>query len=307
MYLVIMTGISLDIHFPSSKAEVRAFGYKAASHLTEPLCMVREYIVKMQIVDEIPPHPRLYKLLSGDAKLTRLAEKCYLSMGIAFFGLLSPLALLGIGIRFIVSNLENEKFIHYLGDLPEKHLAEDKFTFLQWNICGIKAGYEIGEGGQMPLRESLLEIKETRLQKIVDKLLELDADVISLNELFDINDFAYIAGKLRGRYAHMIGNCGGRSIGPNSGLALFSKFKVEEISFEPFPKEMLVSGAKYCEKGLLKATIRDGKNLISDVFLTHLQHSEEPELKEPFFSSASAEVSARAEGIALVKAKVDSS
>ncbi len=214
------------------------------------------------------------------------AEKCFLLSGSAIFFTLSPITTLPVMIlRFAASHLESKRFIHDTTLVEEKEVYDNTFTHMQWNICGIKGGYDIEEGGQMPIRDDLLPFEEHRISKIIEKILNEDPDVLCLNELFDINDAIYLVGALQNRYAHFVIQCGTRTLGINSGIFFATKFGIQNINFTSFPKEMSVGNTKYAEKGFLTLKTYDCNGPIAKLILTHLQHSGEPEhptFKEEF-------------------------
>ena len=106
-----------------------------------------------------------------------------------YFFTLSPITTLpGMILRFAASHLETERFIHYTTLVEEKEVYDNTFTHMQWNICGIKGGYDIEDGGQMPIKDDLLPSSEHRISKIIEKILNEDPDVLCLNEVFDIAD-----------------------------------------------------------------------------------------------------------------------
>lgn len=284
-------GIVYSLHWPENNQEFLSWSkiaaYKIASYLTDPVCMAREYSVRLQILQDLPPSPAFERSVESicsyirqmqqideswldQQKMARFAERCFLLGGFAFYSVLTPAtALPAMLLRFVASNLENENFIHYRGLVPEKSFESGTLTHLHWNICGIKAGYEIEEGGQMPLHLG-------RIVEIAQKILFEDPDVICLNEVFDINDAIYFVEALKCRYAHFVIQCGSRTSGPNSGLFFATKFGVDKISFTPFPKEILVGNAKYSEKGFLIVKMEDRQGPIATMILSHLQHSNEP-------------------------------
>ncbi|MBX9923688.1 MAG: endonuclease/exonuclease/phosphatase family protein [Rhabdochlamydiaceae bacterium] len=292
-------GIAYDWHYPADFAELcnwnKIAAYKLASYLTDPLCKAREYSVRAQILHELPPSPYILNSIDplcsylkqmqlcddkwfDQERIARFAERYFLIGNAAAFSLLAPASTLtAMILRNIVSNLESDPFIHYLGKLPEQELQNNAFSCMQWNICGIKAGYEIEEGAQMPIRDALVSFSETRIVKIANVIIQQDPDVLSLNEVFDIQDALYLIGALQNHYAHFIIQCGPRTTGVNSGLFFASKFAIRDLSFTPFSKDLLVGNAQYAEKGFLTVKIQDEKGPIFTVISSHLQHSNEPQ------------------------------
>jgi len=315
-------GIPYTWHIPESYDEISSWSkiaaYKLASYLTDPLCKIREYTIRAQILEDLPPSPCIQYSLDPictyikqmqlvDERwldiqtVSRFTERCFLLSSAAIFSAMTPFtALPAIALRFAASYLESDQFIHYKGLFQEKELKEKPLTHMLWNICGIKAGYDIEEGGQLPIRDDLLSFSEQRLFRIAQKILEEDPDVLCLNEVFDVNDAIYLVDALQNQYAHFVIQCGTRSIGLNSGLFLATKFGVESISFKPFPKEMINGATKYAEKGFLSVKTHDSKGSICNFITTHLQHSDQPEF--PTFE----EVEARKKQLNFILQNIDS-
>jgi endonuclease/exonuclease/phosphatase family metal-dependent hydrolase len=308
--------------FPKTCGELASWSkiasYRLASYLTDPVCKMREYSVRLQILDEIPPSPCIMNLVDSicsyveamqytDKKwldrdlVARFSETCFFVGGMIGYSAAAQLTTLpAIALRFAASNLESENFIHYRGLMPEKQLEEDNsFSHMQWNVCGVKAGYDIEEGGQMPIRDELVPFSENRIVKIAQKILEEDADIVCLNEVFDMNDAVYLVEALQNYYAHFVIQCGSRTHGLNSGLFFASKFAIKDISFTPFPKEFLVGLAKYTEKGFLSVNAYDERGSIATIIATHLQHSIEPNYP------SKEEQLARYEELNLIKKAID--
>lgn len=286
-----MEAVSYNRWIPTNITEVSTFSksaaLRAASHLTDPLCKTREYIVRYQLIDDLStPSQFIQELINSistlpfcsflrDPSYAKWTEAWYLKSGALGFALLTPMtAPVGIALRALVSNLSSAP-LHYRGSLPEKERVGNQFTHLLRNVCGIKAGYDIEEGAQMPIQDSLDKPNYTRLNRLIAQIKAEDPDVLCLNEVFDINDAHYITNALKDHYAHFVLNCGPRAVGPNSGLFLASKFAVSSVQFDPFPKEMLVGNASYCEKGVLLIDLKDSQGEIATIALTHGQHSDQ--------------------------------
>jgi hypothetical protein len=291
-------GIAYDWHYPADYAEFsnwsKIAAYKLASYLTDPICKAREYSVRAQILEDIPPTPYIFSCIDplcsylkqmqlcdekwlDQEEITRFAEKCFLTGGAISYGLLSPVTTLSAMIlRGLASNLETDRFIHYLGQYPEQELQNGALSCMQWNICGTKAGYDIEEGGQMPIRDRLLPFSENRIAKITQVIVQENPDILSLNEVFDIQDALYLVGALQRQYAHFIIQCGSRTTGVNSGLFFASKFAIRDISFTGFAKNLLIGTTQYAEKGVLTVKVQDQKGPILTILSSHLQHSNAP-------------------------------
>jgi endonuclease/exonuclease/phosphatase family metal-dependent hydrolase len=290
-------GVKYSEELPTNYKELCSWGkiasYKLASHLTDPPCKVREYLVRSQILQDLPPSTYMTSCAESFCSFGRkskfineqflnphhiahFAERYFLYGGIAVFSILSPITTLsGMLLRFAASNLEKERFIHYRTSLPPKNLKNDSFTHMHWNICGINAGFDIETGGQMPIQDDLLPLSENRLYKIGEKILKENPDVICLNEVFDIKDALYLVKTLQDKYSHFVFQCGAKMLGLNSGLFFATRFSIKDIHFTAFPSSFSIGAVRYIEKGYLSLKAYDENGPIARMILSHLQGSDE--------------------------------
>jgi exonuclease III len=286
-----------DRNIPANLSEVSTFTCSSvlitASYLTDPVCKAREYFVRSRMLKDLPAaSPKIHDFLYYVSYLpfcsfltqddyAKWMEFYYLRAASGAFFAISPVtAPLGMGLRSLVGNMAPGP-LHYRGSFPEKEREVNQFSHFLRNICGIKAGYDIEEGAQMPIRDDLNYSGRDRLDRLIEQIQELDPDVLCLNEVFDVNDAHYITNALKRQFAHFIFSCGTRSIGLNSGLFFASKFAVSHHLFKPFPKEMVVGSAKHCEKGVLFVDLKDTQGEIVTIALTHGQHSDQVRYGSP--------------------------
>ena len=227
---------------------------RTASYMTDPVCKSRELWMRCHIVKDL--HPDSYRV-------TNLFRQTLLLSGMVPCALLAVVCTLpAMAVRYAVCRLQKEPYVYRKGNSVEKVLQGLTFTLLSWNICYTQGGYEISDGGVLSSPE--------RIQTLSDKILEQDADVVCLYEVFDINTALYLHEKMKNDYAHFYFSMGPRVVGPSSGIFVATKFAVEDPEFLPFPKEALDGRAKNCEKGIFSFDIKN----YARIFATHLQHSE---------------------------------
>jgi len=220
------------------------------------------------------------------------AQKALLLFGIVFYGLVALItAGPGAGMRSLGAALQPNPWIHLQSKAPPK-TPTDHFTHLCWNICCIGGGYPISDGGVTPWA--------SRIEALAAKILETDADVNNLYELFDLAAAGHLYRRLSGVYKYFYFGIGARGTGISSGLMVVSKFPIQNPIFTPFPKETLVGRTKKAEKGVFEYDIvASGRPPIAHIFTTHLQHSEEPAFP------TEEEVAGRRAQMALIVAKVE--
>ena len=251
----------------SSSWEVTAkiAALKIASYLTEPICKVREYFYTFYTLNDT------YKNTTQ-----KIIKSASLTLGISVFSLLTPLtAPIGVFIRGMVSACETKPYIYLKRDGKGKVLPEDrKITLVSHNQCYMPAGYCITDGQVAPASD------KERMNANLQKMKELDPDIICLYEVPDICDAEYISSQLI-EYPFLIPVAGVRAIGPSSMMYVASKYEIAKhsIEFVPFAKGTELTGrAQYSEKGILSFDImsRGAKAPIATIISTHLQHSEIP-------------------------------
>jgi len=202
------------------------------------------------------------------SKIKIWAKKLFFFLGIlGYIGLAALTTAPGIALRYAACHLQKEPFLHVKGKMQEKTLDQKKFSILSWNICGTSAGYSITDGGVMPWC--------FRIDSLIKKIQEKNADVVCLYEVFDVNTAMRLSKQMEDKYAHFYFNMGIKSVGVSSGLFVASKFEMINPEFIAFPKEALVGRTKNCGKGFFAFDIQSKGKSFARIFSTHLQHSEE--------------------------------
>lgn len=215
-----------------------------ASYLTDPICKAREYYWLGKITGEV----------------SWLRVFWYMSTGI----ILAPL---GIMIRGIAQIVQKSPYLLLQGEVSPK-ILEGSFSILSWNVCCIPAGYSITDGGVTPWRE--------RIEVIIQKICDQDADIVCLTEVFDMHAAQNIVDRLKKHYAYLYYNIGPEAVGVPSGFLVASKVHIKDTEFIRFPTEHLVGRTKHAVKGVFGFTLATHQKEVV-IFLTHLQHSEECE------------------------------
>ncbi len=269
----------------SLRERIAHAAFRAASYLTEPVCKGHELFRRLTLVDALDR-------LQGRAEAA--AKKIIL--GIAMAGCLAAglfTALPGIALRSFASSIQKHPYIHIATGRLEKELpADGSFSLFTWNVCCVGGGYPISDGGVLPW--------QCRIGRISERICEMDADVVCLNEIFDFKAGDILTDKLReAGYSHIYFNFGAKGVGSPGGLFVASKFAIEKGDFEPFPQEMLIGRTKHCAKGVFGFDLASGGKPFARIFATHLQHSEEPEFP------TGEEVDARRRQMALIAAKAE--
>ncbi len=234
--------------------------FHMASYLTDPVCKSLEFHRRVCIVDALNPNADF---------LSNLARKITLYLGMIGWLSLAVFATLpGIALRALGGQIQKEAYLYQQGEATGKILPrQSDFSMLSWNICGIPAGYSITNGGVLPW--------DFRIDDIADKIIEKDADVNCLYEVFDIQTASYLCEKLKKKgYAHFYFNIANRPIGSSSGILVASKYNIKNPEFTVFPQDSLVGTTKYCNKGVFAFDLESEGRNFARIFATHLQHSE---------------------------------
>ncbi len=249
----------LSNKFFSSRVESAFF--RAASYLTDPICKSHEFFRRLHVVEELNP---------AGSSGSILAKKILLFLGIIGAGLLALVTTLpGIALRWVASYLQKEPFIYVRGKGSEKTLPKGRtFSLLSWNICCVGGGFAISDGGVLPWA--------FRIDGIIDKIVEKDADVNCIYETFDTRSAFTICERLqKNGYAHFYFNIGPKAIGVSSGILIASKYNIQNPEFSPFSQDALVGRTKFAEKGVFAFDLQSDGKSFARIHATHLQHSEE--------------------------------
>lgn len=266
-------------------ARIQSAAFQIASYLTDPICKSHEFFRRLSVVDSLNPTSR---------KIENLGRKFLLVSGLIIYALVAMVATVpGIALRALAANLQKEPFLYSKGDCPQKTLPDDRtFSLLSWNICCVGAGYSISDGGVVPW--------PSRIDDIVKKIIEKDADVNCIYETLDSKSGFTICEKLKQNgYANVYFNIGPQAIGVSSGILVASKYAIKNPEFTLFPKDSLVGRTKHAAKGVFAFDLESSGHCFAKIYSTHLQHSEEPEFPTP------EEVEARKKQMQLILEKVE--
>lgn len=138
----------------------------------------------------------------------------------------------------VKQNLAKQKGASYeylQGSVTSKilHGQKKNFSLITLNLCFMPLTTSMWHGGFIPWPD--------RMDRIAAKLRTLDADIICLQEVYDEPSLKEFKNRLSDSYAHFYGNVTPRLFGLDhlsllfpSGLAVISKFELENVRFEPF-------------------------------------------------------------------------
>lgn len=259
--------------------------FHGASFLTDPICKSHEFYRRLYFVDAM--HPK-------ENAISRCARKFFIFLGFVGYSTVATVTTIpGIALRGILANLQKHPYIYERGHAAEKVLpADGTFTLLSWNICCMVGGWVYSHAGLVPWA--------FRIDRIIDKIVETNADVVCLNETFDTTSALYLAERLKEKgYVHFYFNIGPRSLGVSSGIFIASKFAIAKPKFTFFPEDSHVGWSKSSSKGVFAFDLVSQGKSFSRVHSTHLQYSEECAFPTP------EEVEGRKKQMELIVKKVE--
>lgn len=132
-------------------------------------------------------------------------------------------------------SMREAPYAWYPGEFDSKKLQREnnEITFLTANLCIMPLFNSMIYGGLLPYT--------VRIDAICEQLKTINADVLFLQEVYDVRAITALFARLHPFYTDFYGNipaqvCGfsHESLYANSGLAVISKFKLENIRFEPY-------------------------------------------------------------------------
>jgi len=224
--------------------------FRLASCLTDPVCRGQELLQRVEMATGL------------GAKILMVAGAVACAVAAIFT------TVPGIALRWLAAQLQ--PFIYWKGESDPKSLSTDgSFTLLSWNVCFVAGKYTITDGNVVPWH--------FRIDRVIERIVEKNADVNCIYETFDTASAFYMAERLREHgYAHFYFNVGPRAVGVSSGILVASKFDMANPEFTPFPEDTLVGRTKNATKGVFAFDLKSEGRSFVRVFSTHLQHSEEP-------------------------------
>ena len=169
-----------------------------------------------------------------------------------------------------VSIPEEMPFTYMKGEAEEKG-PSDTVTILTANLLGMPGDYTWFFGGTSHI--------DQRIAPLSEKIKEVDADVVCLQEIHEVDSGKAFYEALKGQYAHFYFNIGQGdytkdpdAIVMNSGLMIASKYPIEDARFIPFRQEGRQMGIN---KGFFFGTVKmeDGSSL--GIVNTHLDPDSE--------------------------------
>jgi endonuclease/exonuclease/phosphatase family metal-dependent hydrolase len=215
----------------SSSWDRTLFNY--SSLLNEPFCYAYDLLAY-----------RLWQPLSPDqfdncsSKIAEIAIRSIIVLGaltFAFLVYLAPLpilcslfsvAFLSKVLRTFAFYLQKDHTTHVKGTLKEKEIDPENLKLMTWNIAGISGGMSKDHAGVNHWRY--------RLDGICEKIKKESADVLVLEEIYDISLAEALVKNLNDQYAHFYLHLGKNILGSMSGLMVLTKCSVSQFSFTPF-------------------------------------------------------------------------
>ncbi len=239
----------------SREMRIKAWATLAASYLTDPICKVREYTWQLRITEQMLPADTKVKLLF---QLGRIG--CLLAA--------IPTTFPGMALRYLIQRFQTVPYLHLKGTYPPKTLVGKEITVYSANRANVAGGYAITDGGVAPWIY--------RIDKQIKEIIDQDADVVCLSELFDPTaSFNMYEALKKAGYTEFYFNPGAKPVAPGAGLFVASKYAIQDLHFVSFPEATLQGRTKWSCKGFFRFDIVSNSETIARFYSTHLQHSEE--------------------------------
>lgn len=147
-------------------------------------------------------------------------------MPVFALGSLGTLGAMNRLFRSIGFAVQKGGYTHVHGNAAEKEINDSSLKVMNWNVCGIGGGLSLDHGGVVHWR--------SRLDALVDKILEEDPDVLVLEEIYDTALGEALIEKLRDEYAHFFMHLGPNVMGSVGGGMVLSKCAVHSFSNTSF-------------------------------------------------------------------------
>lgn len=123
---------------------------------------------------------------------------------------------------------QKDGYTHVRGRAAEKMIDDGRSKIMEWNIRGHGGGLHYAEGGVIHW--------SSRLDRIVNEILEEDPDVLVLQEIYDTSLIESLVDRLEDRYAHFYTHLGCNTWGNESGMMMITKCPVHKFNHIDFNK-----------------------------------------------------------------------
>jgi len=230
--------------------------YALGSYLTDPICFAHKHFAYFYLSNDNQIYPPEHPVNTTVFKIVSLIK------AFSAFILGIPLGAMGIVCRFLAKVIAPHNFSYQKGEGIEISLSR-KSKIFKWNICGIGGGYPILQNGLSPWEE--------RLEDIVGKIKEQNAEVVFLEEVYDRALAQSLIKELKRKYAHFYYNIGAKSIGAPAGQFVASRVPIEDPEYIAFPMSTTIGRIKFVGKGVFAFKSNDYA-----FYHSHMQHSEDP-------------------------------
>ena len=241
---------------------------KVSSYMAEPSCMIYG-LLRYRLVAPLDPK----KFENCDKRTQEVAFRVLIVLAtvLAFPLVLGALALGAVSkiFRSIGFFLQKGGYTYVQGARAEKILDREdpRAKVTTWNICAVAAKMSLDHGGVIDWRK--------RLDGIVQKIRDEDADVLVLQEVYDIGCAELLAQKLLSDYAHFFIHLGPNALGSNGGCFVATKCAVHHFSHTSFKNNSWVLNRGFADLEI-KADPDDTRGCIR-VVGTHLIHGDNNE------------------------------
>ena len=240
--------------------KVKELMFIVGSCLTEPFLKSDEYLKRCYTVEA---------LNKDSGKCEQITRKFFLIVGMFGWGALGLLTTLpGFFFGALPTLLQSKPYIYAQYEVIPKSLPSERLiTLLSWNVCCIGASLTITDAGVTPT--------SFREGAILENIIDANADIACLSEVFDVITARYFKEKLaEAGYRHFFFHIGPKAIGLSSGLFIASRYSVQNPEFAVFSR--FTGWAGYSKKGVFSFDIMDNRRALARIHATHLQHSEKP-------------------------------
>ncbi len=147
-----------------------------------------------------------------------------------------------------------------------KPVVKKHLSVLSWNICF--------QPSFAKAWQDQIEPWQNRVNQVAKTILEENADIVCLQEVYDYNSAVALTDFLKaGGYKYFYYDIGKKSLKVNSGLFVASKYPVKNAHFTSHKNSKNDLESFFVNKGFFDFEIWTGRQKTAHIFVTHLQHS----------------------------------
>lgn len=254
-------GETITLQMDKGREKVAAFFHRLDSLIASPFWWYTEKFIRITRPIQLGVNGQC-----SNYRAEIVTRAFYGAIGVPMALYVVPASIIELVPRTLAKIIAPKPFFYLEGNVKEKSWSGKQLNILTMNVCFVAGGFaELFAGG--------IGNWQTRIDPLVENILNQDPDVICLQEVNDVNAGYALHEKLKNNYAHFYHNVGATVLSQNSGHFVASKYAINDPMFIPFNTGEGLQAM--VNKGLFNFTISRDSEVLANITAVHLSPSEE--------------------------------